>query len=196
MPGLLPYALHHRLLTLVLGLGLVAARSLVLPATQDRSLSRHLRHEGRRHHRPSRQRQRGGRAAGHDSDRAGAQQRAARDRATVAHDLRAVGRRADVRRRHRRLLRPAAGPREAPRRRVAGRRHADARAAVDGHQRVLPLRHRGRRATTRWSCASSRTGSSRRASRRCRASRRSSRSAASSSSIRLRSIRSRSRNTG
>ena len=50
---------------------------------------------------------------------------------------------------------------------AAGRRHADARADVHADRRAVPLHARRRRATTRGSCARSRTGSSSRGCCRC-----------------------------
>ena len=146
MAGLLPYALHHRLLTLILGLGLVALglwsfQQLKLEAYPDISDTGVVVITV---------------YPGNASEEVEQQVTIPIERAlnnvphviapAVPHDLRALRRRADLCRRHRRLLRPATRPREAARRRAARRRHADAGAAFDRHQRVLPLCHRGRRA--------------------------------------------------
>ena len=73
------------------------ARHLGVPATQDRSLPRYLRHAGGRHHALSGPRGGGGGATGHGSDRARTEQRPQRHRPSLAHHLRAFGRRADLR---------------------------------------------------------------------------------------------------
>src|SRR4030095_11238897 len=62
-------------------------RLVCLWETQDRSLSRHLRHASRGDLALSGARGGGGRTASYSSDRARAQQRAQRDRAALAHDL-------------------------------------------------------------------------------------------------------------
>ena len=76
-------------------------RPLGVQSAEHRSVSGHLRHAGGRHHALPGPRGRRNRAAGLGADRAGAQQRAERDRAALADDLWPVGRGAHVRVRHR-----------------------------------------------------------------------------------------------
>ena len=118
------------------------ARRLGVHAAERRGVPGHLRHAGRRHHAVSGPCGGRDRAAGVGADRAGVERRSERDRAPVAHDLRPVGRRADVRVRHQRLLRAPGGAREAARRDAARRRHAVARSPLDADRRALSVHAR------------------------------------------------------
>ena len=121
---LLRFALHQRFVTIGARPRADRPGRLGLPAAQDRGLSRHLRHPGGGDHALSRARRRRGGTAGHGPHRARAEQRAQRDRAPLAHHLRPLGGGADLRLRHRRLLRAPGGARKTARRDAARRRHA------------------------------------------------------------------------
>ena len=174
---LLRFALKQRFITLLIGLTSDRRRHLVVSTAENRGVSGYLRHAGRRDHALPGPRGRGSGAAGHGPHRARAEQRAQRDRAAVAHHFRTVGGGADVRLRHRRLLRAAGGAGKTARRRAAGRRDADARSAVHADRRVVPVYRRRRRARFDEVAGTAGLGDRDRASCRCRASPTSRRSA-------------------